>query len=340
MDIRKLQRAIVDGLEDIKGQDIVVFNTEHLSSLFERVIIASGTSNRQTKALAAGVRAAVRAAGFPVLATEGGDNGEWIIVDCGAAVAHIFQPAIRDYYRLEEIWGGKPVKMKLGERSTGLVKASEPEDDEDDVAMAPNRKAAAKKLPAKLATKLPIKRAPAKTAASPLVVAKKVAKKVALSAAARSTSDRPAAKKALAAEVAARQEAARKTAARKTAATKTAVTKTATKTAAGKTAGAKTTAARSTTARTAAAKPAAARKLSPRTAAAQPVEAVWDNNPGKTAPRKKAAPLGPVTKTLVVKPVARKTAVAKPAAPAARRKPAAVAGKTVGAARKTPARRS
>ena len=340
MDIRKLQRAIVDGLEDIKGQEIVVFNTEHLSSLFERVIIASGTSNRQTKALAAGVRAAVRAAGFPVLATEGGDNGEWIIVDCGAAVAHIFQPAIRDYYRLEEIWGGKPVKMKLGERSTGLVKASEPEDDEDDVAMAPNRKAAAKKLPAKLATKLPIKRAPAKTAASPLVVAKKVAKKVALSAAARSTSDRPAAKKALAAEVAARQEAARKTAARKTAATKTAVTKTATKTAAGKTAGAKTTAARSTTARTAAAKPAAARKLSPRTAAAQPVEAVWDNNPGKTAPRKKAAPLGPVTKTLVVKPVARKTAVAKPAAPAARRKPAAVAGKTVGAARKTPARRS
>ena len=336
MDIRKLQRAIVDGLEDIKGQDIVVFNTEHLSSLFERVIIASGTSNRQTKALAAGVRAAVRAAGFPVLATEGGDNGEWIIVDCGAAVAHIFQPAIREYYRLEEIWGGKPVKMKLGERSTGLVKASEP-DDEDDVAMAPNRKAAAKKLPAKL----PAKRAAAKTVASPLVVAKKVAKKVALSAAARSTSDRPAAKKALAAEAATRQEAARKTAARKTAATKTAATKTAaSKTAAGKTAGAKTTAARSTTARTAAAKPAAARKLSTRTAAAQPVEAVWDNNPGKTAPRKKAAPLGPVTKTLVVKPVARKTAVAKPAAPAARRKPAAVAGKTVGAARKTPARRS
>jgi ribosome-associated protein len=326
MDIRKLQRAIVDGLEDIKGQEIVVFNTEHLSSLFERVIIASGTSNRQTKALAAGVRAAVRAAGFPVLATEGGDNGEWIIVDCGAAVAHIFQPAIRDYYRLEEIWGGKPVKMKLGERSTGLVKASEPEDDEDDVAMAPNRKAAAKKLP----TKLPAKRAPIKSIAGP-VVAKKVAKKVALSAAARSTSDRPAAKKALAAEVAARQEAARKTAARKTAATKTA----ATKTAAGK-----TTAARSTTARTAAAKPAAARKLSPRMAAAQPVEAVWDNNPGKTAPRKKAAPLGPVTKTLVVKPLARKTAVAKPAAPAARRKPAAVAGKTAGAARKTPARRS
>ena len=113
MDIRKLQRAIVDGLEDVKARDIVVFNTEHLSPLFERVIVASGTSNRQTKALASSVRETVKARGLPVLSTEGQDNGEWIIVDCGAAVAHIMQPAIRDYYRLEEIWGGKPVKMKI-----------------------------------------------------------------------------------------------------------------------------------------------------------------------------------------------------------------------------------
>ena len=95
MDIRKLQRAIVDGLEDVKAQNIAVFNTEHLSPLFERVIIASGTSNRQTKALAASVRDAVKSSGLPVLRTEGEDNGEWIIVDCGAAVAHIMQPAIR-----------------------------------------------------------------------------------------------------------------------------------------------------------------------------------------------------------------------------------------------------
>src|SRR5215218_1051588 len=114
MDIRKLQRAIVDGLEDVKGQNIAVFNTEHLSPLFERVIIASGTSNRQTKALASSVREAVKEAGLPVLATEGSDNGEWIIVDCGAAVAHIMQPAIRQYYHLEEIWGDKPVRTKLG----------------------------------------------------------------------------------------------------------------------------------------------------------------------------------------------------------------------------------
>jgi ribosome-associated protein len=146
MDIRKLQRAIVDGLEDVKGQNIAVFNTEHLSPLFERVIIASGTSNRQTKALASSVRDAVKSQGMPVIGTEGGENGEWIIVDCGAAVAHIMQPTIREYYRLEEIWGGKPIKLKLGNGAPkGLPKASEYDGDEDDdVDEAPARKAAAK----------------------------------------------------------------------------------------------------------------------------------------------------------------------------------------------------
>ena len=129
MDIRKLQRAIVDGLEDVKAQAIVVFNTEALSPLFERVVIATGASNRQTKALAASVRDKVRERGLPVMRTEGEENGEWIIVDCGAAVVHIMQPSIREYYRLEELWGAKPVRMKLaGSVRTGLVKASEPAD--------------------------------------------------------------------------------------------------------------------------------------------------------------------------------------------------------------------
>eukprot|EP01034_Spumella_vulgaris_P033910 gene33910-41828_t len=112
-DVTKLQRAIVDGLEDVKAQDIQVFNTEHLSPLFERVIVASGTSNRQTKALAASVRDAVKEAGFTKPRIEGEDNGEWIIVDCGAAVAHIMQPAIRQYYRLEELWGEVSVRLKM-----------------------------------------------------------------------------------------------------------------------------------------------------------------------------------------------------------------------------------
>ena len=113
-DIQKLQRTIVDGLEGVKAQDIQVFDTEHLSSLFERVIVASGTSNRQTKALAASVRDAVRDAGFPKPRVEGETNGEWIIVDCGAAVVHIMQPNFRQYYNLEELWGEKPVRLKFG----------------------------------------------------------------------------------------------------------------------------------------------------------------------------------------------------------------------------------
>ena len=144
-DVQKLQRAIIDGLEDVKAQDIVVFDTEHITSLFEGVIIASGTSNRQTKALAASVRDAVRDAGFSKPRIEGEDNGEWIIVDCGAAVAHIMQPTIRAYYHLEELWGDKPIKLKLGAPAP-LVKAAKVEVPPEPVVKAkPGKKVAAKK---------------------------------------------------------------------------------------------------------------------------------------------------------------------------------------------------
>ena len=160
-DVQKLQRAIIDGLEDVKAQDIVVFDTEHITSLFERVIIASGTSNRQTKALAASVRDAVRDAGFSKPRIEGEENGEWIIVDCGSAVAHIMQPTIRQYYHLEELWGDKPIKLKLG-APVPLVKAAKVESVPEPVAKAkakPGRKTAGKsavkpvsKAPARIPT--------------------------------------------------------------------------------------------------------------------------------------------------------------------------------------------
>jgi len=119
MDIRRLQRVIVDALEDVKAQDIRVFNTTQLTSLFDRVIIASATSNRQSRALSSRVVERVKAAGGEILAVEGEATGEWVLVDAADAVVHIMQPAIRDYYRLEEIWGDKPVRMKLGaSRST------------------------------------------------------------------------------------------------------------------------------------------------------------------------------------------------------------------------------
>jgi ribosome-associated protein len=142
-DTQKLQRAIVDGLEDVKGQDIQVFNTEHLSPLFERVIVASGTSTRHTKALASSVVDAVRDAGFPKPRVEGEENGEWIIVDCGPAVAHIMQPAIRQYYHLEEIWGDKPVRLKFGAPKPAQPQRAEP---------VAAQKTAARKAPAKKTT--------------------------------------------------------------------------------------------------------------------------------------------------------------------------------------------
>ncbi len=217
MDIRKLQRAIVDGLEDVKAQDILVFNTEHLSSLFERVIIASGTSNRQTKALAASVRNAVRAEGFDVMRTEGESNGEWIIVDCAAAVVHLMQPAIRQYYQLEEIWGEKPVAIKLKAAKAGLVKASEPMDDEDDAPKA--KKSAKKKAPAAGSLKDDALKAPAsRPAAVKKVAGKKAAAKKA-PAAKKAVSTRapvvpstrkPAAKKVVGQKVAAKKVPAKK----------------------------------------------------------------------------------------------------------------------------------
>ena len=142
-DVQKLQRTVVDALEDVKAQELVVFDTEHLSSLFERVLVASGTSNRQTKALAACVRDKVREAGFGKPRIEGEDNGEWIIVDCGAVVVHIMQPTIRSYYNLEEIWGEKPVRLKFG--APKPAKAAEPEE-------APAKKSAGKKPAARAAS--------------------------------------------------------------------------------------------------------------------------------------------------------------------------------------------
>jgi ribosome-associated protein len=112
MDIRKKQRAIVDALEDIKAHDVVVFNTTDMPSLFERVIIASGDSTRQVKALADNVAKKLKALGERIEGVEGGANAEWVLVDLGDVVVHIMHPAVRSYYNLEELWGGKPVRMK------------------------------------------------------------------------------------------------------------------------------------------------------------------------------------------------------------------------------------
>ena len=104
MDIRKMEKAVVAALEDIKARDIVVLKVAHLSPLFERVIIASADSTRQVKALADNVREKLKAFGASVISTEGEASGEWVLVDLGAIVVHVMQPTIRQYYNLEELW--------------------------------------------------------------------------------------------------------------------------------------------------------------------------------------------------------------------------------------------
>ena len=187
MDIKKLQALVIDALEDIKAQEIRLYDTTHLTSMFDRIAIASGTSNRQTKALAASVRDKVKAAGGHIVGIEGEGTGEWVLVDLGDMIVHIMQPAIRAYYRLEEIWGDKEVKFGAAKRlssgaSPSLVKGhlvgSKP---------APAAKAAAKKAPAEKATKTTSKTAkktPTRTAAksvskTPAKTASKTARKTA-----------------------------------------------------------------------------------------------------------------------------------------------------------------
>ena len=112
MDIRIKQRAVVEALEDIKGRDILVFNVARQSAYFERVVIASGDSNRQVNALATSVQEKLKSMGVKIVGVEGRRNGEWVLVDLGDIVVHVMHPAIRSHYNLEELWGEKEVKLK------------------------------------------------------------------------------------------------------------------------------------------------------------------------------------------------------------------------------------
>ncbi len=197
MDIKKLQATVIDALEDVKAHDIRVYDTVHLTSMFDRLAIASGTSNRQTKALAASVRDKVKAKGGDIVSIEGEDTGEWVLVDLGDMVVHIMQPAIRDYYRLEEIWGDKEVKFGAAKRISKRTASEEIEEapkkrsrhisasqttlDDDEkkpVRKTPVRKTAATKTPRVPAGKT-VKVPSAKTAAPKKAAAKRAPRKAA-----------------------------------------------------------------------------------------------------------------------------------------------------------------
>ena len=190
MDIKKLQRLIVDALEDVKAQDIKVFDTTGQTQLFDRVIVASGTSNRQTRALASNVRDKVKEAGGHVISVEGEETGEWVLVDLGDAVVHVMQPSIRDYYRLEEIWGEKPVPAKPAAARKPAAKKAAASDSGKPAA----RKPAAGAAKAGAVAKAPAANKPAtKAAATKTAAAKKPAAKKA--AAPKAVASKPASKK-------------------------------------------------------------------------------------------------------------------------------------------------
>ena len=199
MDIKKLQATVIDALEDVKAQDIRVYDTVHLTSMFDRLAIASGTSNRQTKALAASVRDKVKEKGGRVVSIEGEDTGEWVLVDLGDMVVHIMQPAIRDYYRLEEIWGDKEIKLGAAKRKSARGEEEEPKKRSRHLAasQAAANDEETKKPARKTAAKTPAKKTVAKTAAKTARVPAGKKVKVAPAKSASAPAKKPAAKRAV-----------------------------------------------------------------------------------------------------------------------------------------------
>ena len=108
MELDILERTAIEALEDIKAKDIEVFDTTRLTPLFDRVIVASADSGRQTRALARSVHDKVKEAGGEIIGTEGQETGEWVLVDLGSIVVHVMQPAVRAHYKLEELWNTPP----------------------------------------------------------------------------------------------------------------------------------------------------------------------------------------------------------------------------------------
>ena len=104
MKLPQLEKLVVAALEDMKGKDIEVIKTARLTPLFERIVIASGDSNRHVRSLAHSVEDKVREAGGQVISTEGVDGGEWVLVDLGDVVAHVMLPRVREFYALERLW--------------------------------------------------------------------------------------------------------------------------------------------------------------------------------------------------------------------------------------------
>ena len=166
LSIKKLETIAVDALEDVKGRDIIIVNTTKVSQMFERIVLASGESNRQVRALARNVADKVREAGGEVLSTEGEDTGEWVLVDLGPVVVHIMQPTVRAHFDLEGLWGqGKPAGVAAEKAAAKAAKnAAEKALDKASTDKKPPAKKALAKKPA---SRKPAAKKPAAKKAAP-----------------------------------------------------------------------------------------------------------------------------------------------------------------------------
>jgi len=212
---QNLTDIIVEALEDIKAKDIRVINVANITSVSDHVAIASADSNRQTRALASNVVDKVREAGYTIYGTEGEESGEWVLVDCGDVVVHIMQPAIREYYKLEELWLDGTLEFPKPQKALkAKAEAAKPV-----VAKVAKKKPVAKKVVKKAATSTgKTKASVAKTPAAKTPVTKKpAAKKV---AAKKPVAKKPVAKKPAVKKVAVKKLVAKKPVAKKPAAKK------------------------------------------------------------------------------------------------------------------------
>lgn len=104
--VEQITKVAVDALEDIKGDNIKVIDTVGLSSLFSKMVVCTGSSNRQVKSLANNVREEFKANNINIVGIEGEAGGEWVLVDSGDVVVHVMLPQVRAYYDLESLWNG------------------------------------------------------------------------------------------------------------------------------------------------------------------------------------------------------------------------------------------
>lgn len=275
VNLKQLQQAAVEALEDIKARDIQVYDVTGTSALFDRVIIATAESGRQLGALASNLRDGVKAAGGSIRHVEGEKTGEWVLVDLGDIVVHIMLPAIRQQYNLEELWGQKRVKIQTFVEKPAQASVQTGAQATSPAKKVVAKKAATKKVAAKKAPvkKTPAKRTVAKTAAKKTAVKKTAVKKTAVKKTAvkkatvkkapvkkvvakkvvvkkavvkTSATSRPIAKKATVKVVAAKKVVAEKAPVKKTTASKKAVKKPAAKKAVTKAVAVKKTAAKKT----------------------------------------------------------------------------------------------